>query len=128
MGAVRSWSATTRSSGVISRASRTNGFASLFFGSREKISTFPGKKNFRPSVLSVALNTPYSECMSKIRTEPTSHDRMPAQTSLFRIDLPVPVRPKIANGFSTSFCMSSCTWNGSTPVIVPSVADVSVTW
>src|SRR5438552_10103357 len=81
----------------------------LFFGSRESISTLPGKKNFRPSVLSVALKTPYSPCMSKIRTDPTSRDKMPAQTSLLRIDLPVPVRPKMAKGFSTSLFMSSCT-------------------
>src|SRR5438552_2132637 len=77
--------------------------------------------------LPVAVKTPYSLCMSKMRTDPTSFERIPAQTSLFRIDLPVPVRPKIANGFSTSFFMSSCTWNGSTPVMVPNVADVSVT-
>src|SRR2546422_441898 len=94
IGDVRSCSATTRSSGVISRVSRTNGFASLFFGSREKISTFPGKKNFKPSVLSVWLWIPYSPCMSNIRTEPTERARIPTQTSLFRIDLPVPVRPR----------------------------------
>src|SRR5438876_764223 len=123
MGAVRSCRATIRSSGVISLGSRTKGLASLFFGSRERISTFPGKKNFRPSVLSVALKTPYSPCMSKMRTEPASREMIPAHTSLFRIDFPVPVRPKIAKGFSTSFFMSNCTWNGSTPVIVPSAFD-----
>src|SRR6266571_5041795 len=89
IGAVRSWRATIRSSGVIMPVSRTNGLASRFFESKEKISTFPGKKNFRPSVLSVALNTPYSLCMSKMRTEPTSFERIPAHTSLFRIDLHV---------------------------------------
>src|SRR5256885_15197556 len=68
IGAVRSCRATIRSSGVISLGSRTKGLASLFFGSRERISTFLGKKNFSPSVLSVALKTSYSPCMSKMRT------------------------------------------------------------
>src|SRR3989304_9866070 len=103
MAGLRFWSATMRSSGVISFVFRRNGWASLFFGSREKISTFAGNQYFRPNVLSVFEYTPYSECMSNSRTLAASLARTPQQISLFRIDLPVPVRPKIANGFSTRF-------------------------